>query len=161
MKSAIRLLCDEMLASLARWLRAAGHDTELAAPATPDIRLIDQCRSGRRVLLTRDRRLAEVAGRVVTSVLLPPEDLDEQAAFLAEELKLEWLAAPFSRCMVDNELLQAAEAGDFERVLAPARGDAPVMKCPVCARVYWQGGHAVRMLARLRRWRENSLSEKR
>ncbi len=46
--------------------------------------------------------------------------LDGQASFRAGELKLDRLAAPLSRCMVDNELLNAADAGDLERVAAPA-----------------------------------------
>ncbi len=152
----IALLCDEMLTSLARWLRAAGHDAEVVARACPDRRLIDHCRTEQRVLLTRDRPLAEAAARVVPTLLLPCEDLDEQAIFLAEKLKLDWLAAPFSRCMVDNALLHTAEEGDLDRVPAPAKPNGPLMKCPVCARIYWHGGHALRMLARLRRWRETT-----
>ena len=40
----MKLLCDEMLKGLARWLRAAGHDTELAEDGTSDRALINHAR---------------------------------------------------------------------------------------------------------------------
>ena len=57
------LLCDRMLIRLGRWLRAAGYDTEIAADAIADRLLLDHAIREGRLLLTRDRKLAEHRGR--------------------------------------------------------------------------------------------------
>ena len=57
----MHLFCDEMLARLGRWLRAAGYDTAIAEGGMPDTALIARCVTEPRVLLTRDRHLAAVA----------------------------------------------------------------------------------------------------
>src|SRR5438128_10712908 len=51
----VRLYCDEMLARLGRWLRAAGYDTAIAAGGLPDAALIARCAAEARILVTRDR----------------------------------------------------------------------------------------------------------
>ena len=58
----LRFFCDAMLASLARWLRAAGHDTALASASATDRAILDTCRAEARILVTRDRHLAGQAG---------------------------------------------------------------------------------------------------
>src|SRR6185312_14446781 len=95
-----RLLCDGMLAGLARWLRAAGHDAALAAPGEPDARLLEHCRADSRVLLTRDRRLAGRAAPTLAVVQLDGNDAEADAVRLARALDLDWTFAPFTRCMV-------------------------------------------------------------
>jgi cobalamin biosynthesis Mg chelatase CobN len=42
---AVRLLCDEMLKGIGRWLRAAGYDTAIAASSTSDDDLLAQARA--------------------------------------------------------------------------------------------------------------------
>ena len=58
----MRLICDEMLLRLGRWLRAAGYDTVIAEGGMDDATLIARCAAENRVLLTRDRELAACAG---------------------------------------------------------------------------------------------------
>jgi uncharacterized protein with PIN domain len=53
-----RLLCDEMLRGLGRWLRAAGYDTVIAKGGLPDRTLAERRTEEDRVLLTKDRDLA-------------------------------------------------------------------------------------------------------
>lgn len=146
-----RLLCDEMLAGLARWLRAAGHDVVLMPPGSPDARVADAARRDGRPLVTRDRDFASpsamglVAGLEVVS--LGSDDLDRQAAELTRRLGLDWLAAPFTRCLVDGAVLEGAAADDVPEA-ARARG-GPFHRCPACGRIYWPGSHVRRMRARL------------
>jgi uncharacterized protein with PIN domain len=152
MPQAPRLLCDEMLAALARWLRAAGHDTALAEPGAPDAALVQRCREEGRVLVTRDRSLAG-ARAVVPAVLLMTEDLDDQARALAERLDLDWLKAPFTRCMMDNAVLRPATAGEIAALPGQTRTlSGPFRACPVCGRLFWPGSHVRRMTERLERW---------
>lgn len=149
----MRLLCDEMLHGLGRWLRAAGHDTAIVGGGLDDRRLIQCVEEQRRLLLTCDRALAErpeLAGRVVT---LRPEGLDVAARELRRRLGLDWLRAPFTRCLVDNSVLDPAGPAALARIPAPAReGPGPIRACPACARVYWPGSHVRRMRARLECW---------
>jgi uncharacterized protein with PIN domain len=143
-----------MLAGLARWLRAAGHDTLLAGPAIPDADIIATCRSEHPVLVSRDRRLVERAQAAIPAVRLTGKSLDEDARQLARALALDWTEAPFTRCLIDNSMLQPAN--ETERLNVPERSrnlPGPFTACPSCRRVFWPGGHVQRMLARLAKWK--------
>jgi uncharacterized protein with PIN domain len=150
----VRLLCDEMLKGIGRWLRAAGYDTEIAQDGVADEDLLAQARVEDRVLLTCDRGLAarSVLGAVV---LLDSESLDETAAVLRERLAIDWLYAPFSRCLLDNARLREAEPAALTGLPERSRtGAGPITICPDCGRIYWPGSHVRRMRARLGRWRQ-------
>lgn len=150
--SAPRLLCDEMLHRLGRWLRAAGYDTAIAGGGLADREVLALAAAEARVLVTRDQALAARAR--VSVVGLGSDDLDACAGELRTRLGIDWLRAPFSRCLVDNTPLVPATAADRERlpagVWAPDQG---VTACPSCGRLYWPGGHERRMRARLAGWK--------
>ena len=147
------LLCDEMLKGIGRWLRAAGYDTAIAQDGVADEDLLAQARVENRLLLTCDRALAarSAPGAVV---LLDTESLDEAAAALRERLAIDWLHAPFSRCLLGNALLGEAPPAALTRLPERSRmGPGPITVCPDCGRIYWPGSHVRRMRARLGRWR--------
>jgi uncharacterized protein with PIN domain len=153
----MRLFCDAMLAGLARWLRAAGHDTLIAERAAADANLIAMCPAEQRVLVSRDRRLIERAQAAIPAVLLTGKSLDEDARQLATALGLDWTHAPFTRCVIDNSVLRPAN--ETERLSVPERSrnlPGPFTACPSCGRVFWPGGHVQRMLARLEGWKESA-----
>lgn len=136
-----------MLGTLARWLRILGYDT-LYDPRLDDHQLVRLARAEDRLLLTRDRPLAQRRG--VRVMLIDSQRLEEQIRQVLAELKLEPDRA-FSRCPVCNELLL-----DLPRDEARSRVPAYVAKtyqvfkqCPSCRRVYWQGSHWQRMEERL------------
>jgi uncharacterized protein with PIN domain len=154
----MRLLCDEMLSSLARWLRAAGYDTALAEPGTPDTDLIRQCHAEKRVLVSRDRQLIRAVGADVGAVLLIDDDVDGQARMLAETLDLDWTRAPFTRCLIDNTPLRAADEHELARIPDRSRDlPGPFRACPQCGRLFWPGSHVRRMADRLDRWHSLAL----
>ncbi len=149
----MKFLCDEMLHGLARWLRAAGYDTEIAADARRDAALLARARAEERILLTRDRALAAAAGGAVPALLLGEAGLDDTARHLSAVLGVDWQHAPFSRCLVDNAPLAAAPAEDWQRVPQRSRaGGGDLRSCPACGRLYWTGGHVRRMRERLAGW---------
>jgi hypothetical protein len=150
----VRLLCDEMLARLGRWLRAAGYDTEIAAGGVSDRALIARCAAESRTLLTRDHHLAEIAAARSLPVLrLDETTLEAQARFLGRELGIDWQRAPFTRCLVDNAPLDPAPPEAAARVPPQSRAaGGPLRQCPACGRLYWPGGHVRRMLERLAAW---------
>ncbi len=146
----MRFLCDEMLAGLGRWLRAAGYDTALADPGTGDRRLLERARAEGRLLLTRDRRLIEMRDASGRAVVLLGNNVDECARELTGRLGLDWHHRPFSRCLVCNALLETA--GEHLRSRLPERARAPpgpLTVCPACGRLYWPGSHVRRMQRRL------------
>lgn len=149
----MRLLCDEMLVGLARWLRAAGHDAATPVPGDRDRRLIARAAVEERLFLTRDRPIALHRAAAGLVVILDAESLDAQAHELRRRLALDWLAAPFTRCLVCNVALDRAGREGMARAPAAAReGQGPFCRCPSCERLYWPGSHARRMRARLEGW---------
>jgi len=149
----VRLYCDEMLARLGRWLRAAGYDTAIAEGGLPDGALIVRCAAEARTLLTRDRHLAAAAQGRVTVVRLAETDLAAQARALRSTLGIDWQLAPFTRCLMDNTSLDPAPREMAAQVPASSRVvGGPLRLCPACGRLYWPGGHVRRMLARLELW---------
>ena len=147
----MRFLCDEMLSGIARWLRAAGYDTATAAPGERDRPLLERAAAEGRIFVTRDRSILQIRtpGQVW---LLLRAGLEPEARELAVK-GVDWLHAPFTRCLVDNTPLQPASQEDLQRMPEESRVmPGPHRVCPECRRVYWPGSHVRRMLARLERW---------
>jgi hypothetical protein len=142
-----RLLFDAMLARLARLVRAAGYDVLLAAEAEPDASIRRRAAADGRILVTRDRDLVRNAPH---AVLLAADALEEQADALAGAVGLDWLHAPFTRCVVDNALLQSAGPEEKAR-MPPSVLDLPgaFNVCLACGRLYWPGSHVERLRERL------------
>ena len=145
-----RFLCDEMLSGIGRWLRSAGYDTAIPARGSDDADLLAQARREGRVLLTRDKRLADADP---SALLIASGAIDEQAIELKRALGVDWRLAPFTRCSVDNTPLQPAGSADLLRMPDESRLlPGPHQVCRTCGRVYWPGSHVRRMSARLERW---------
>ncbi len=142
----MKLLCDHMLGTLAKWLRFMGYDTAYPGPLD-DTELLVQAEEEGRILLTRDK---ELAARSPGAIRVRSDDLEEQIREVAERLRLE-VVDPLSRCSLCNVLLVAVsrnEATDLVPAGVRARHDT-FWRCPSCGRVYWQGTHWVRMVERL------------
>jgi uncharacterized protein len=151
----LRFLCDEMLRGLGRWLRAAGYDTVIAAGGIPDRALAARCAAEERVLLTKDRRLAMTVKGIAPVVLVPGNGIDAAGRALRSALGIDWLHAPFTRCLVDNQPLAAAPPSLAILVPERSRGaGGPLRLCPECGRLYWPGGHVRRMQQRLLAWQQ-------
>jgi len=146
----VRLICDEMLVRLGRWLRADGYDTEIAEGGADDAALLARCAAEGRTLLTRDRLLAAHAAASVPVLHLAQATLDEQARALAATLGIDWQRAPFTRCVVDNAALDPAPPEEMGKVPPRSReAGGKLLRCPACGRLYWPGGHVRRMRERL------------
>lgn len=142
-----KLLCDEMLKGLARWLRAAGYDVAMEPDGTPDRRLVELAGTENRLLLTRDRTLLEIRGAPRVVVLLSGNGIEECARELTERLNIDWLLNPFSRCLLCNTPLIEAD-----RPLGFPPHTEHLCICPTCDKYYWQGSHVERMTHRLQSW---------
>jgi uncharacterized protein with PIN domain len=144
----MKWLCDEMLARLARLLRAAGEDAALAPSGASDRELLTLAASGGRRILTRDRRLAERAGD--RGRWLAADSVMGQADELARAEPIDWRTRRYSRCLMDNGPLQPASADELAGIPEGARsGGGPFRRCPACRRIYWPGSHVRRLDERL------------
>jgi uncharacterized protein with PIN domain len=147
----MRFLCDEMLHRLGRWLRAGGHDTEIAKAGGPDGPLLHLALAEDRKLLTRDRAILQRKRAREVVVLLSGDKVHEQAGYLGRMLGVDWLANPFSRCMICNTKLEVASPAAAE--MAPPRvraANLPICHCAGCGRLYWPGSHERRIRETLR-----------
>jgi len=142
----MKLLCDHMLGSLARWLRFMGYDTAYPEPG-PDRDLIDRARKEGRILLTRDK---ELAARVSGAVQVRSDELEAQIREVAGVLELR-LVDPMSRCSLCNEVLVPIPAEHVKGLVLEAvrSRHQEFWRCPSCKRVYWQGSHWDKMVERL------------
>ncbi len=146
----MKFLCDEMLAGLARWLRAAGYDAELGAAGETDRALLQRAQDQDRILLTRDQAILTMKDAPRSAIALQGETLDDWACELKTRCGLNWLHRPMSRCLVCNVDLIEADEQALARMPEDSRAlPGPFMACPACKRGYWPGSHAKRMIARL------------
>jgi uncharacterized protein with PIN domain len=138
-----------MLGRLARWMRLLGLDVFWQTDID-DADLVRRAIEEERVLLTRDRGLAE-AFRVTDLVLLRAEQPEAQLREVCAALDLERYFRPFTRCSLCNTPLVEATPASVrdeipERIL---REERRFRRCPSCARVYWRGSHTDRLLERV------------
>jgi uncharacterized protein with PIN domain len=148
-----RFLCDEMLGRLCRYLRAAGYDALLARAGTSDAELLRQSHAEGRNFLTQDRLVREHKAARGVALILPHGSLNHLAALLGEHFRLDWMSHAFTRCLVDNTPLLAADHAALASIPQDARRpDEPLRRCPACGRVYWRGSHYKRMRAKLTAW---------
>ncbi len=149
----MKLLCDEMLMRLGRWLRAAGHDTAIAGQGTPDRDIIAMARREGRLLITRDRKMMEHRHAAACVCILAGNTLQECVRELTQRLAINWMHAPFSRCLLCNTPLVKADEEMFSRIpFHSCRAIDEAYFCPDCGKPYWHGGHVRRMRARLAAW---------
>src|SRR6516165_705261 len=143
-----------MLRGLGRWLRAAGYDTVMGRRWAYRA-LAVRCAEEDRVLLTKDRQLAATVSGIAPVVLLPGNGIDEAARPLRIALGIDWQHAPFTRCLADNPLLEAAPPCSVTQVPDGSRAaGGPLQVCPECGRLYWPGGVVRRMQQRLAAWQQ-------
>lgn len=146
-----RFIADAHLGGLTRLLRMAGFDT-LYENGLPDDAIRQRAHRDERIILTRDRELLKVR-TVVHGCYVHATDVEAQLAEVVGRLGLAADIRPFSRCLRCNLPLapadrQAALDRVPERV---ARQHDRFSTCPGCRRIYWEGGHWVRMRALLER----------
>mgnify|MGYP001115281489 CR=1 FL=1 len=148
-----KFLCDEMLQRLGSWLRAAGYDTVIAKDAVDDYLILRQAIEEGRLLITRDRELALHRRAKGTVILLEADGLEACAAALSEQVPVDWLRAPFTRCMNCNTPLIDATPQQIRSL--PLKNKEHIdaaFYCPECKQVFWDGSHVKRMRKHLTDW---------
>jgi uncharacterized protein len=143
-------VADAMLGRLVRWLRVMGIDV-VYDPRLTDAHLLQYAEREGRVLLTRDRHLANKRGPA-RRLLIESAYYHEQVGEVVRAFQLAGRTAVFSRCIRCNTPLQLVSR-DLVAGKVPAYVFATQMTfktCDVCDRLYWAGTHRDNMLRQLR-----------
>ncbi len=145
----MKLLCDEMLQGLAKWLRAAGYDTLVADAETPDRNIVKQAKLEHRTLITRDRSLLQIRHASKVALLLQSNQLEDCVHELNQKLNINWQIAPFTRCTVCNTPLIAADDKALQKVPSDIPRNNTILYCSHCDKVYWEGSHVMKINKKL------------
>ena len=138
----VRFILDCMLGKLARWLRILGYDAEYLKEEDEEIlRLADG-----RVLLTRDRELAERGRkRGLNAILLKSTELKAQLRELSRDHVINAERdRMFTRCPMCNSLLECMEVEEVDRSRIPTKSysrNKYFYYCRRCDKYYWKGSH--------------------
>ena len=148
----MKFLADINVGKLARWLRVMGYDTALS-DGRDDSEMVGLALVQRRVLLSRDTRLAEhneARTGLVKLIIFHTEDSWAQLRDLVESLQLR-PRRTFSRCLECNEPLVSRKKAEVQGLvpLYVFQTQRYYRQCPSCGRVYWRGTHWARMLKKL------------
>jgi uncharacterized protein with PIN domain len=136
-----RFVLDIHLGRLATYLRLLGFDSLYRNDFTDD-QLVDRSVSEKRVLLTQDRGLLK-RGPVTHGYCVRASDPRQQLQEVVHRFDLRHSAAPFSRCLRCNALLEPVEKQAVAGGLPAYVRDhfAAFHQCPGCGRIYWPGSH--------------------
>ncbi len=157
----VKFLCDQMLGTLAKWLRILGFDVCFADRIESDDEIIERAKREGRVILTRDKYLVRRAKREnISAVEIKSTDLDEQIKVVISEYPIDENKI-LSRCSVCNNILAKI---DKEKV----KGKVPdrvynrhdeFWYCENCGRIYWKGTHWDNMKSRIEKVSSNGKTE--
>jgi uncharacterized protein with PIN domain len=140
-------LVDHMLGRLVTWLRLLGYDAVYAHDEA-DSALLRRARREQRILLTRDRALAQAqsARTLLVEARTPMEQLAEVARALALHLDEQRM---FTRCSLCNGPVRPVDKEQVRDRLPDAAGALhdELTYCAACDKVYWKGNQYERMMA--------------
>ena len=141
----VKFVLDTHLGRLAAYLRMLGFDA-VYENDLDDAALAEISESQRRVLLTRDRGLLK---RSVVEYGYCVRHTQPRTQFVevSERYALQKDAAPWSRCVICNGLLEAVAKADVIDQLEPKTKlyYEDFQQCTACGQVYWRGSHFDRM----------------
>jgi len=140
-------IVDNMLGSLARWLRMLGYDSKYDRNLS-DNGIIELARAEGRRILTRDRELAEKGGGLYIS----STSLDEQLQTVAKKFSLRY-RPELMRCSVCNGRLLETQAASVEKEIPEKSlmNATEFWRCSACEKIYWNGTHWNGILDRFNR----------
>ncbi|MEM4717590.1 MAG: Mut7-C RNAse domain-containing protein [Desulfurococcaceae archaeon] len=157
MSSDPRFIVDNMLGTIARWLRMIGYDT-LYERYSEDWQIIRRAELEDRVIITRDKALHNKALRHgLRCVFLWESTMPDRLAHIALVTGIR-LNVDFNktRCPEDNTLLEKVEKEKISNNVPPRvyKLHSDFWRCPKCGKVYWIGRHWRHIELTLREARE-------
>lgn len=135
-----RFLADHMLIKLAKWLRMTGHDVSSPPQNANDSDLISMACKEERVLITRDKDLAQRCKKLgVGCIFVKSSHLEDQL----REMKGNGLFLQMRpiRCTMCNGKLMKVTDERHKKRYPFLNEDTATWICQRCGRVYWEGSH--------------------
>lgn len=145
---ALRLLADEMLAKLVRFLRVFGIPVRHVEKKS-DEQILGLAKRAGYLLLTSDEELSRRAKKRQIPVLyLPQTSIERQVAQVVRSLKLQLPSFPaFSLCPRCGGKLVKAKKGSLRGKVYPSvlRRRRLFWRCSSCSHIYWSGTHYAKL----------------
>jgi uncharacterized protein with PIN domain len=139
----MKLLCDQMLGTLAKWLRIIGIDTLYAPATSTDDTILHQAQQEHRILITRDTDLVYQAHRhQIPTIHLTSTTLDDQLLSVLIQLP-RTTHKMLSRCTLCNHQLHTIDKATIQAKVPPAifTSHDQFWYCSTCDKIYWHGTH--------------------
>jgi uncharacterized protein with PIN domain len=146
----IIFIIDGMLKGLARWLRILGFDAPVTESTKQAAQLLEE--HPQAIFITGSKNHYKLFERY-NSLLIKTHLISEQLAKLDKTYGIFHKIRPLSRCSICNVPLKEVEKNIIadqvpEKVV---HSFSQFKKCPECGRIYWPGGHVIRMIDKLKR----------
>jgi len=148
----MKFLCDQMLGTLAKWLRVYGFDTFFANSILEDKDLIEIAKKEQRALITRDKTLAQVARRENLKVFeIKSTDIDEQLKQVLRDINVDEKQF-FSRCLLCNSPISLIDKNKVKDKVPKLvyKNNQKFWYCSKCNKIYWKGSHHDNMLKKIK-----------
>ena len=139
----MKLLCDQMLGSLAKWLRILGFDTFYANKEITDEELLNIAKIENRTIVSRDKELILRGKKQNINVIeIKNTDLDDQLKLVLNLIKIDEKLV-LSRCTLCNKILEKIEKSEVEGKVPRKIFDNndEFWFCNKCKKFYWMGSH--------------------
>ncbi len=139
----MKFLCDQMLGTLAKWLRLFGFDTFYANAEMDDDELLEMAEKENRVLITRDKELIIRAKKKnIQIVEMTSIDLDEQLSVILKNVDVDEKTV-LSRCSLCDTILNEIKRDDVKNKVPEKvfRNNDRFWFCSKCDKIYWRGSH--------------------
>ena len=147
----MKLLCDQMLGSLATWLRCFGFDTKYASQEQTDGDLLQQAQVQHQTLITRDKTLIQRADKQgIKTIPISTDDLDDQLIIVLSQIPIDQTSF-FTRCLQCNTILQPVtkEQASLHLPVKVREIQQEFYYCPTCKKYYWKGSHYNNMVQKM------------
>jgi uncharacterized protein with PIN domain len=147
----MKFLCDQMLGTLAKWLRIYGFDTFYANSIISDDEIILISKKDDRCLITRDKELAFRCKRENIKIKhIKAVNLDEQINLVLHDLEID-KDKILSRCLVCNsEVIKIKKETIKDKVpIKVFQKHKKFWFCKKCNKIYWKGSHYDKMLQKI------------
>ncbi len=146
----MKFICDEMLGTLAKWLRILGYDTKYAKNMD-DEKIIEIARKEQRIVLTRDKALAKKADK---ALYINERELEKQIEKVFENFNLKVEHDKIlSRCTICNIPVVKIEKENVKEKVPEHvwKTQEEFWICPQCHRIYWMGSHWENMADKIKK----------
>jgi len=147
----MKILCDQMLGTLAKWLRILGFDTFYVNVKMSDEDLLNIAKGENRTIFTRDKELI-IRGKKKNLNFIPivTTELDLQLNQVLKHVNIDEKSI-LSRCTLCNTVLDKVEKNKVQGKI-PSKvfeNNEKFWFCSKCNKFYWMGSHYNKMINKI------------